>query len=547
MLSGKISARLRGEGTVHLHTMLEDAAAISPDKVAIIQGRRRVTYGWLRGAAAGVGRFLSDGHFRKGERAVILLENSPEYVAALFGISVGAGIAVPLGNQVTARNLKKVFSDCSPSVVFVQKGTLSIVDEVLPVFPCVKVVIVVEQLRGVAEESGTTKAGDGERERICFCDIIKDGAEGPWRQKVVGSGPDNIAMILYTSGTTGEPKGVMLTHQNLLSNADSIVRYLHLTADDRVMVILPFCYAYGNSLLTTHMRVGGSLVLENSFFYPNVVLDRMRDEEVTGFSGVPSSFALLLNRSNVRSHTFHRLRYLTQAGGAMSPNLILELRGIFPDKDIYIMYGQTEATARLSYLEPADLERKPGSIGKAIHGVSLTLSHDGTDVDGYSGERRMGRVGEIVAKGDNIMAGYWNNLVETAKVIKPDGLHTGDLARVDDEGYFYIVGRRSEIIKSGAYRISPKEIEEVILESPGIHEAAVVGTPDDILGEMVVAYIVAKPGCTLDAKEILTHCWKQLPPFKVPRRVVFVESLPKNQSGKVRKHDLAAICLRGSK
>jgi acyl-CoA synthetase (AMP-forming)/AMP-acid ligase II len=390
-------------------------------------------------------------------------------------------------------------------------------------------------------------AGGIERERIWIGDIIEDGAEDPWRQKVVDSGPNDIAMILYTSGTTGESKGVTLTHQNLISNADSIVRYLRLTADDRVMVILPFCYAYGNSLLTTHMRVGGSLVLENSFSYPNIVLDRMRDEEVTGFSGVPSSFALLLNRSNVRSHTFQRLRYLTQAGGAMSPKHIHELRGVFPGKDIYIMYGQTEATARLSYLEPADLERKPGSIGKAIPSVSLTLRYDGVDVDEYSGEVRRGKVGEIVANGDNIMAGYWNNPVETAKVIKPDGLHTGDLGRVDDEGYFYIVGRQSEIIKSGAYRISPKEIEEVILECPGIHEAAVIGTPDDILGEMVVAYIVAKPDYTLDSKEILTHCWKQLPPFKVPRRVEFIGSLPKNPSGKVRKQDLAAICLHGSK
>jgi acyl-CoA synthetase (AMP-forming)/AMP-acid ligase II len=340
------------------------------------------------------------------------------------------------------------------------------------------------------------------------------------------------ALLLYTSGTTGEPKGVMLTHRNLTANAESIIEYLGLSDSDKVMVVLPFHYSYGNSLLTTHLMVGGTLVLENRFVFPNLVLDKIREEQVTGFAGVPSTFAILLNRSNLRKSAFPSLRYVTQAGGAMSPKLARELQEALPGTDVFIMYGQTEAVARLTYLDPSELIRKAGSIGKAIPGVRITLRKE----DGAFASP--GEVGEIVAEGENVMAGYWNNPDATKTVLKDGRLHTGDLARADGEEFLYIVGRRSEMIKTGGHRVSPKEIEEVISGVPGVHEVAVVGVPDEMLGQAIRAFVVREPGGTVTMKDVLKHCSRNLEPFLVPHEVVFRDDLPKSPSGKVDRADL---------
>jgi acyl-CoA synthetase (AMP-forming)/AMP-acid ligase II len=214
----------------------------------------------------------------------------------------------------------------------------------------------------------------------------------------------------------------------------------------------------------------------------------------------------------------------------MPPQHARELLGVLPDISVYIMYGQTEASPRLTYLDPRDLIRKAGSIGKAIPGVTIELVKDG-DLPAEPGEE-----GEIVASGRNIMVGYWNNPAETAKVLQDGKLFTGDIARLDDEGYIYIVGRRSDMIKSGAHRISPKEIEEVILEIPAVHEAAVIGISDNILGESIKAFVVLKAGEALDAKEVQRHCQAKLAYFKIPKEVVFLTELPKTNAGKVRRH-----------
>jgi long-chain acyl-CoA synthetase len=256
----------------------------------------------------------------------------------------------------------------------------------------------------------------------------------------------------------------------------------------------------------------------------------MVEENATGFAGVPSTFAILLNRSNIRNYRFPKLRYVTQAGGPMSPKHAVEIVEVLPDTEIYIMYGQTEATARLTYLNPEDLFARPGSIGKAIPGVDIELIKD-------SGElAKNGEEGEIVAKGGNVMLGYWNNPEDTKNVLRDGKLYTGDIARVDDKGYLYIVSRRSDMIKSGAHRISPKEIEEVIIEMPEIHEVAVVGIEDDILGEAIRAVVVLKDGLKTEAKKVQRSCKQKLASFKVPKEVVFVGELPKTSSGKVRKH-----------
>jgi acyl-CoA synthetase (AMP-forming)/AMP-acid ligase II len=331
----------------------------------------------------------------------------------------------------------------------------------------------------------------------------------------------------------------MLTHDNFLSNARSIIDYLHLSESDSVMVVLPFCYSYGKSLLTTHLMSGGALVLENSFMYPNVVFDRIVEEGVTGLAGVPSTFAIMLNKSNIRNYRFTKLRYVTQAGGAMPPKHTRELSEVLPNVRIYIMYGQTEATARLTYLDPGEIQSRPGSIGKSIPGVEIELVNDRSMPAG------VGEEGEIVARGQNVMAGYWNNPAGTEEVLRDGKLYTGDLAKRDEEGYLYIVSRRSDMIKSGAHRISPKEIEEVILELDEVHEVSVVGIHDDILGETIRAVVVLKDGRELDAKKVQRHCQMKIATFKIPKEVIFSGELPKTSSGKVRRYLLKDLGADG--
>jgi len=511
--------------------MFDRTAGAYPSNEFVVQRGRRCSYGEVRSKADRLAAFLADGIISRGDRVALLLENSPEYVICYFAILKAGGVVVPLNGNIPERGLAVLLKDFSPKAVIVHSADVEKVMGISPGVPSLCHVLSLPAGRGANPGDSCKIPPSGGNARVIDAgDLISSAGKGERPYGGVDPGLDALAMIIYTSGTTAAPKGVMLTHRNLCANARSIVQYLRLIADDRVMVVLPFYYSYGNSLLTTHAMTGGTLVLENTLMYPNVVLDTMVSERVTGFSGVPSTYAILLNKSSLKTRRFPALRYVTQAGGAMSPRHARELKAILPTVDVFIMYGQTEASARLSYLEPGELLRKAGSIGKAIPGVTLTLVGKGNrTVD-------VGETGEIVARGENIMPGYWGKPEETEKVLRDDRLHTGDFARSDEEGFLYIVGRRTDMIKSGAHRISAKEIEEILLEIPQVGEAAVVGVEDEILGEAIKAYIVRKDGESISAQEVLSYCRKNLPSFKIPRSVDFLAEIPKTDSGKSKKY-----------
>ena len=347
-----------------------------------------------------------------------------------------------------------------------------------------------------------------------------------------GTLTDDLSAIVYTSGTTGKPKGVMLSHRNQLANIRSIVQYLNLEASDTIAMVLPFFYVYGNSVLHTHVFAGGTIAQVGTMTFPAAVLAGIQKHQCTGLSGVPSTFARLIQFRGIEKFDLSSLRYITQAGGPMTPALTKKIRGLLPDTDIYVMYGQTEASARLSYLPPDDLERKLGSAGVGIPGVTLRI------LDKHGGEVPRGEVGEIVASGDNIMLGYWKNPEETARVKGLEGLRTGDLASMDEDGFIFIAGRESDMIKSGAHRIGPKEIEDVAEMLPEVGQCAVVGVPDDILGEAIAAFVVLVEGEQLAEKQLLRHCHRHLPRFKMPGHVRFVETLPRTPTGKLRRKEL---------
>lgn len=484
---------------------LKNSASKYPKKTAIIHGNARMTYSELLDRSVRLAGALQGYGLRCGDRVIIALNNSIEYLIAYFGIQLAGGVVVAVNPDIKPRGLFKITADCKPSGIITNSGLIRLLkaDKEKYTFRFVMPISSFEELcrhEGAINFNGRTE--------------------------------EDLASIIYTSGTTGEPKGVMLSHKNLSANAHSIVNYLSLSEKDSVMVVLPFYYSYGNSLLLTHIMQGGTMVIDNRFMYPNVVLDAMQQEEVTGFAGVPSTFAILLNRSNFKSCSLPLLRYITQAGGPMPHTMAYEIQKVVPHAKLYIMYGQTEASARLSYLPPDDLHKKHGSVGKAIPGVILQVKNEKNEMV------KPGETGEIVAAGDNIMTGYWEKPEETAKVLRNGRLYTGDLATVDEDGYIYILSRKSDMIKSGAHRIAPREIEEVILEHPDVFEAAVVGMQDAILGEAIHAYVVMKEGCTCTEKELMRWCSENLPTYKVPKNFHFAESLPKTESGKIKKHEL---------
>jgi acyl-CoA synthetase (AMP-forming)/AMP-acid ligase II len=343
------------------------------------------------------------------------------------------------------------------------------------------------------------------------------------------------AAWMLTSGTTAKPRIVRITHRNIQANTDSIIQYLELDCNERVMSILPFYYCFGTSLLHTHLRAGGSLVLGDSIGFPEKVLDVMEEKACTGFAGVPTTFQMYLRNSTFPKRSLPALRKIQQAGGKLSAVLIEELAHACPQANIYIMYGQTEATARLSYLPPRLLKSKLGSIGRGIAGVELKVVKE-------NGEEVLpGEVGEIIAHGKNISPGYLDEPQINAEKFAGGSLRTGDMATIDEEGFIYIADRKSDFIKSYGNRVSSQEVEACILEKEEVMAVAVIGIPDPLRGEAIRAFVVARSNAAITENEIITHCAGRLARYMIPRDVIFIPGLPTNQHGKVIKSELKNI------
>lgn len=427
-------------------------------------------------------------------------ENSNFFIENYFGIIKSGAVCVPINPALSSKEIKYIVDSLNIKLIFTQNKFIEKIKQLVRED--------VEIYTDISECNFTYAHENNYSENI---DIQED-----------------VAVILFTSGSTGNPKGVMLTHYNLMYNTNSIIEYLKLTQRDRVETVLPFYYCYGTSILHTHFRVGGSLVINNKFMFPQTVVEDINKYSCTGFSGVPSTYQILLRMTNIKNTKLTTLRYITQAGGKLSEDFIKQLIDMLKGVEIFIMYGQTEATARLSYLPPHLINEKMNSIGRGIKGTELlVLNSEGKQV-------KYGETGEVVSKGGNIMKGYFNDKEETDKVLKNGYLYTGDIAKVDDEGYIYIVSREKNIIKSGGIRISPKEIEDIILQIPEVVECAAIGVEDDILGEAVKVFVVLiEDNNYIDFKHILDFCRNQLPSYKTPRYIEILKELPKNSSGKI--------------
>jgi long-chain acyl-CoA synthetase len=483
----------------------------------LLLGEER-SYGELVAGSIAIAGCLVKSGTRAGDRVILLAESNYFWVIAYLGSLLAGLVCVPLPPTIAAEDLAYIVEATEARSAFVQTG---LIPRAGP------------QLRHVSLMSDgqvgrLLPAGSKNRGDLC----AQAAALGLPRIF-----PDDLAAIMFTSGSTGRPRGVMISHGNIIANTDSIIEYLALTERERLMTVLPFHYCFGTSLLHTHLRVGGSLIIDRRFMFPEKVLERMHDTQCTGFAGVPSHYQILLHRSALKKMSFPHLRYVQQAGGHLAPAFIRELREALPTTQIFIMYGQTEATARLSYLPPDMLRAKEGSIGKGIPAVTLQV------LNGSGQPVRPGEIGEIVAEGKNIARGYWRAADETARKFHNRKLYTGDLATVDEDGFIWIVDRASDFLKCGGKRVSCRAIEEVLLGSDSLLEAAVVGVPDDVLGEAFKAFVVPRrKGATNVEQELREFCRSHMPLQVRPKQIVILDSLPKNDAGKVMKSLLKREC-----
>ena len=488
----------------YLHDLVTKAAEKWPENIAIVEAGESassITYKQLEEKVRNLSGQLLQKGLEKDQRIGILSENSIEFAGLYFAISRAGGVVVPLNHALALPDIIRLANDCGLSALYASKELK-------------------KKFKGITDKINSLKF------------IIEDIPCAGEEKKTPLISEKGPVSIIYTSGTTGKPLGVTLSHRNILSNSKAIAEYTGITSSDKICCVLPFYYIYGLSLLFSHFLAGGTVIIDNRFMYPNTILETIDKYKATGFAGVPSHYAIMLYISDIKGRKFPSLKYFMQAGDKMPEHITAELLNIFPKKKLYIMYGQTEASPRLTYLSPDSAKKKPNSIGKAIPGVKIKVVNDsGTECE-------QGKEGEIVARGDNIMLGYWNNDKETAKIIKDGWLHTGDIAFKDKEGDLFITGRKKDFIKIGGNRVNPCEIERLVLENERIAEAAALGIPDSILGEKIKLFVALIPGKKLDKKEIMARCKEQLPSYSIPSDIAVLKSIPKNSYGKIDKKTL---------
>jgi acyl-CoA synthetase (AMP-forming)/AMP-acid ligase II len=472
---------------------------------AIITEDGQFTYRDLRNATARIIEVLQENGITSTNRVGLLSTNSLFWVAAYLGILKSGAVAVPF-------------------------PTLSMPDEIKAYREFVGCKVTLMQQRFYGKYEGAFNDGSP----LIFDDCLNKPPGKPLEDYLVAADFDDYqeAVLMFTSGTTQKPRAVRISHHNIRANTDAIIEYLALTNEERIMVVLPFYYCFGTSLLHTHLRAGGSIVLSNTFTFPESVLDMMQSHHCTGFAGVPSTYQTLIRNPSLPRRKMESLKKVQQAGGKLPTVQIEELIDILPGVQIFVMYGATEATARLSYLPPSMLNEKMGSIGKGIPGVELkVLNEAGEPVN-------PGEVGEIVAWGENIAMGYLNNPEATAEKFIDGAYYTGDLATVDEDGYMYIVDRKADFIKSYGHRVSSQQVEACILELEDVVSAAAIGEPDLLRGEAIVVFVTLRAGSPLTTEDIFSHCRHKLSRHMVPKTIEILDSLPLNSQGKVLKSEL---------
>ncbi len=518
-----------------LHHFLEESARRHPHKIALVCGDERLSYVEVDTMADRVSQALLDMGVQRGDRVAIYMDNSTETVIAMFGTLKAGGIFVMLNPGLKSRKLGYILQHSGAKVLLASQTGARIVNDILDAG--------LNELGHIIWKGRIPLVGNKGVCQLLWDELLekRPGAPVSGSAGLVDMNPCidlDLATIIYTSGSTADPKGVMCAHYSMIAAARSITSYLHISEEDIILCCLPLSFDYGLYQVLMAFLAGATVILEKSFAYPYPVMERVAQEGVTGFPLVPTMAAILIQMERISELDFSRLRYITNAAAALPASHIKRLQSLFPGVEIFSMYGLTECK-RVSYLPPEYIDKYPDSVGIPIPNEEVWI------VDEQGRRLPPGEVGELVVRGSNVMQGYWRDPDETALRFKEVPgqrgyiLYTGDLFRQDSNGLLYFISRKDDLIKSRAERISPKEIEACLHDLEGVAEAAVIGVPDEVLGQAIKAFVVLQQGSSHTAESILKHCRRHLEPFKVPSQVELMDSLPKLPSGKVDKRRLA--------
>ena len=516
-----------------IHHFLEKSASRNPEKTAVIHDDRSATYAKLNNQSNSLAQYLQANGITKGDRIALLLENGIDYIIAYYAALKLGAVVTPLNPGLKPDGFQYLIRDLNPAVIIASFKSERLLKAVTLSDLCTIKLLLIRK---------PTQKWDN----IPFAvSALEEGIEDLSNVKNPSNpvDPKDLACIIYTSGSTGKPKGVMLSNSNIVANTISICQSLSISENDIQMVVLPFFYVMGKSLLNTHIAAGGTIVINNKFLFPADVVHQMVEERVTAFSGVPSTYAYLLNRSPLAAcrNRLSSLRYCSQAGGHMAKSIKVALRKALPEKtQIVIMYGATEASARIAYLDPTCFNSKMMSIGKAIPDVSIRI------LDENGCELSHDKEGELVVRGENIMLGYWKDPKTTAYKINGQGFHTGDMGYRDSDGFLYITHRRDNLLKVGGHRINPIEIEDFLMSTNMFIESVVVGLPDELLGNKLVALVVPLVE-NFEPNVILKKCAHGLPKHKCPKTLLPVRTLPKSANGKIDRKKCIDLALEKSR
>ncbi len=490
----------------NLASNLADTVRAHADRVAVRMDDATTTYSELDEASARVAGMLRQRGFKPGDRAGIMMPNVAEFAVTYYGVLRAGGVVVPMNPLLKRREVAYYLSDSGAGLIFAWHGFA-------------------DEARGGAEYA---KAETVVVDPTSFGDLLASAAPD---HEMSDRDSEDTAVLLYTSGTTGQPKGAELTHANLISNAE-VVRtdVVRARPDDVIFGGLPLFHAFGQTATLNVAVASGACLTLLPRFAPDHALRILADHRVTVLEGVPTMYVALLTQPDRADYDVAALR-LCISGGAALP--VEVLRGFEKAFGCAVLegYGLSETSPVASFNLP-DADRKPGSIGTPVRGVQMRV------VDSDDHELPQGEVGEIVIRGPNVMKGYWHRPEATAEAIRDGWFHTGDLARVDEDGYFYIVDRKKDLIIRGGYNVYPREIEEVLYEHPAVAEAAVIGVPHPALGEEVGAAVALKPGASVTADELRDHVKSQVAAYKYPRHVWILDVLPKGPTGKIVKREI---------
>jgi long-chain acyl-CoA synthetase len=506
-----------------LTAFLEETAESYRDNVALTQGERTISYGELLDLSGSFAAALSEAGVKKGDRVGLMLPNCPEYVIGFFGtVRIGAA-ATQVNPLYVGRELEHIFDN---------SGTETLISHTM-MYPKVKDVQARTPLKRVicvGEPEGGLKDGD-----VSFDEFLHSASESA--PSVTIDPKEDLSSVQYTGGTTGVSKGAMLTHANLLGGVRQTMDLLiedpaALPENGKVIAVAPFFHIFGMTMvLLFGLRMGWNL-LTVPRFQPDVVMEMIRDQEPVMLPGVATIFVALHNYPDMENYGLDKVELYT-SGGASVPLGLLRSFERRTGRPIWEGYGLSEGApvSFNTYLRGS----VGGSIGVPIPGTDVRV----VDIETGESEVPIGEPGELVVNGPQVMKGYWNMPEETEKTLRDGWLHTGDIARMDDDGYLYIVDRKKEVINASGFKVYPREVEEILYEHPEVVEGVAVGVPDEYRGETVKVFVVKKEGSSLTEEDLIAHCKENLAPYKVPKLVEFREELPKSAVGKLLKRVLA--------